>query len=172
MLAVPCPAVIVPPLMVQTYAAPAPASATLAVLPVEFGHGVEAVIVQTGVVPMVSNFDPWQAQPLAVVTSTLIVTVPLAPAVIRLLGKPGKPDEFVFPSRRYGARKAPHQHGMLNTLKALRPGYVVHGFRSTFRDWAAERTNFPREVAEMALAHSISNAVEAASLCGINWSER
>ena len=36
------------------------------------------------------------------------------------------------------------------------------GFRSTFRDWAAERTNFPREVVEMALAHTIENKVEAA----------
>ncbi|HSW07389.1 tyrosine-type recombinase/integrase [Aquabacterium sp.] len=41
-------------------------------------------------------------------------------------------------------------------------GVVPHGFRSTFRDWAAERTNFPREVAEMALAHTIDNKVEAA----------
>jgi len=39
---------------------------------------------------------------------------------------------------------------------------VPHGFRSTFRDWAAENTNYPREVAEQALAHTISNAVEAA----------
>jgi len=39
---------------------------------------------------------------------------------------------------------------------------TVHGFRSTFRDWAAERTNFPREAAEMALAHAIASAVEAA----------
>jgi integrase len=39
---------------------------------------------------------------------------------------------------------------------------TLHGFRSSFRDWAAERTNFPREVAEMALAHAIPNAVEAA----------
>jgi integrase len=39
---------------------------------------------------------------------------------------------------------------------------TVHGFRSAFRDWAAERTNFPREVAEMALAHAIPSAVEAA----------
>ena len=39
---------------------------------------------------------------------------------------------------------------------------TVHGFRSTFRDWAAERTNFPREVVEMALAHAIESAVEAA----------
>lgn len=39
---------------------------------------------------------------------------------------------------------------------------VPHGFRSTFRDWCAENTNFPREVAEMALAHGIGNQVEAA----------
>jgi integrase len=38
---------------------------------------------------------------------------------------------------------------------------TVHGFRSTFRDWAAECTNFPREVAEMALAHAVGNQVEA-----------
>jgi integrase len=38
----------------------------------------------------------------------------------------------------------------------------VHGFRSTFRDWAAECTSFPREIAEMALAHSVGDAVEAA----------
>ena len=39
---------------------------------------------------------------------------------------------------------------------------VPHGFRSTFRDWTAEQTDYPREVAEMALAHSIGNKVEAA----------
>jgi integrase len=39
---------------------------------------------------------------------------------------------------------------------------LVHGFRSTFRDWAAERTSFPREVAEHALAHSLPDKVEAA----------
>jgi integrase len=38
----------------------------------------------------------------------------------------------------------------------------VHGFRSTFRDWAAERSSFPAEVAEMALAHVVSDKVEAA----------
>lgn len=56
-------------------------------------------------------------------------------------------------------------------VKAERTGFidpkqgravVPHGFRSTFRDWAAERTNYPREVAEMALAHTIDNKVEAA----------
>jgi integrase len=39
---------------------------------------------------------------------------------------------------------------------------TVHGFRSTFRDWAAERTNFPNHVVEMALAHAVSDDVEAA----------
>jgi integrase len=39
---------------------------------------------------------------------------------------------------------------------------TAHGFRSTFRDWAAERTNFPSEVAEMALAHTVSSKVEQA----------
>ena len=39
---------------------------------------------------------------------------------------------------------------------------TAHGFRSTFRDWAAERTDFPSEVAEMALAHAVGDKVEAA----------
>jgi integrase len=43
-----------------------------------------------------------------------------------------------------------------------REDLTVHGFRSTFRDWAAERTAFPREVAEAALAHAIGDKVEAA----------
>ena len=47
-------------------------------------------------------------------------------------------------------------------LRRMGVAAVPHGFRSTFRDWAAERTDFPREVAEMALAHSIGSKVEAA----------
>jgi integrase len=43
-----------------------------------------------------------------------------------------------------------------------RDGLTVHGFRSTFSDWAAERTAYPREVVEMALAHAVENKVEAA----------
>jgi integrase len=42
-----------------------------------------------------------------------------------------------------------------------RDDLTAHGFRSTFRTWAAERSNFPREVIEAALAHSIGNKVEA-----------
>jgi len=52
---------------------------------------------------------------------------------------------------------------MLQLLSRLeRTDLTVHGFRSTFRDWAAEKTHYPREVAEMALAHVISDKVEAA----------
>jgi integrase len=52
---------------------------------------------------------------------------------------------------------------MSRTLERLGYGHVsVHGMRSSFRDWAAERTNYPNHVVEQALAHSIGNAVEAA----------
>ena len=51
---------------------------------------------------------------------------------------------------------------MLELLRGLRPGLTVHGFRSTFRDWAAEETDFPSEVVEMALAHTIESQVERA----------
>jgi integrase len=51
---------------------------------------------------------------------------------------------------------------MIQVLKRIHPGITVHGFRSTFRDWAAERTTYANHVVEMALAHSIGNAVEAA----------
>lgn len=47
-------------------------------------------------------------------------------------------------------------------MRRMEVDAVPHGFRSTFRDWASERTNFPRELAEMALAHTIENKVEAA----------
>jgi len=53
---------------------------------------------------------------------------------------------------------------LLSVLRRLEIKQTVHGFRSSFRDWAAEQTQFPREVAEQALAHTIGNKVEAAYL--------
>jgi integrase len=50
----------------------------------------------------------------------------------------------------------------LLALQKMGFAVTVHGFRSSFRDWAAERTNFPREVCEQALAHTVANKVEAA----------
>ena len=53
--------------------------------------------------------------------------------------------------------------GMLMLLRRMGWGELTtHGFRSTFRDWAAECTNFPAEVAEMALAHTVGDKLEAA----------
>ena len=51
---------------------------------------------------------------------------------------------------------------MLELLQGMRPGKTVHGFRSSFRDWAADTTNYQSEIVEMALSHSISDDVEAA----------
>ena len=50
----------------------------------------------------------------------------------------------------------------LMALRRMGLDVTAHGFRSAFSDWAAERTNFPREVCEMALAHTIKNKAEAA----------
>ena len=49
---------------------------------------------------------------------------------------------------------------------------TAHGFRSTFRDWAADRTNFLNEVAEAALAHVVGNKVEAAYRRGVEKRKR
>jgi integrase len=67
----------------------------------------------------------------------------------------------VFPSQVPG--RPVHGASVTGIAKRVAAADItLHGFRSSFRDWAAERTSFPREVAEMALAHAIPNAVEAA----------
>ncbi len=68
---------------------------------------------------------------------------------------------YVFPGAKDGAPLS--QMAMAMALRKLgRDDITVHGFRSTFRDWAAELTSFPNEMVEMALAHTISNRAEAA----------
>jgi integrase len=70
-------------------------------------------------------------------------------------------DDFIFVGGRRG--KPLSNMAMTMTLRRMKRGHLtVHGFRSSFRDWAAERMNFPAEVVEMALAHTIGNKVEAA----------
>lgn len=87
--------------------------------------------------------------------------VPLSPAAIRLLKQlPRMDSDLVFPSVKSG--KAISDMTMAAALKRMGVKAVPHGFRSTFRDWAAEQTNYPRDVAEMALAHTIGDKVEAA----------
>lgn len=48
------------------------------------------------------------------------------------------------------------------TTRRMESGYKEHGFRSAFRDWASERTNFAREICEAALAHIVKDKTEAA----------
>ena len=70
-------------------------------------------------------------------------------------------SDYVFPGGREGRPLS--EMSLLMLLRRMGHGDITaHGFRSTFRDWAAERTAFAREVAEMALAHAIPDAVEAA----------
>jgi integrase len=75
--------------------------------------------------------------------------------------------EYVFPSshraRNSESEGAPLSDMTLSAvLRRMKVAAVPHGFRSTFRDWCAEVTDYPRDVAEMALAHAIGNKVEAA----------
>jgi integrase len=88
--------------------------------------------------------------------------VPLSkPAIAVLERMRGQGTEFIFPGLNPGRPLS--NMALLVLLGRMRRGDVTaHGFRSTFRDWAAERTNFPREVAEAALAHAIDDKVEAA----------
>src|SRR5262249_8388536 len=78
---------------------------------------------------------------------------------------------YVFPG---GKRGRPLSNmAMLKLLKRMRRDDLTsHGFRSTFRDWAAERTSYPREVAQMALAHTVSDKVEAAYRRGDLFAKR
>ena len=64
-------------------------------------------------------------------------------------------------SGRQGTLFPGHERQMLDLLNELRPGYTVHGFRSSFADWAAEH-DYPQELREMALAHSVGDSVEQA----------
>lgn len=99
--------------------------------------------------------------------------VPLSSAAVAVLQRMAEfgTKGYVFP----GAKEHRPLSNMagLQLLKRMDYGqYTVHGFRSTFRDWAAEQTDFPREVAEMALAHVIKDAVEAAYRRGDLYEKR
>jgi integrase len=97
--------------------------------------------------------------------------VPLSPPVMALLKKLPDTGDFVFPGHK---EKTPLSNmAMLTLLKRMdRQDITVHGFRSSFRDWAAECTNYPREVCELALAHGIEDKVEEAYRRGDLFAKR
>jgi len=91
--------------------------------------------------------------------------VPLAARAVEILSalKPEKPKPGTFVFGGGKSDKPLSNMAMAMTLRRMdRPDLTVHGFRSSFRDWVAERTNFPSEAAEMALAHAVGDKVEAA----------
>lgn len=97
--------------------------------------------------------------------------IPLSEAARDLLKKLPQIEgnDYVFPAPRGGKLS---DMALTAVMRRMGRSEVPHGFRSTFRDWAAERTNYPRDIAEMALAHTISNAVEAAYRRGDMFEKR
>ena len=93
--------------------------------------------------------------------------VPLSPAALAILAEvaPLRPADddgsaFVFPGQKRGRPLSVMSLTMV--MRRLNADATVHGFRSAFRDWCAEETNHPREVAEQALAHVVGDATERA----------
>jgi len=87
--------------------------------------------------------------------------VPLSDRAARILSEIPRADDFVFPGTRTGRPLS--NMAMLELIRGMRGhGATVHGFRSTFRDWAAEQTSYPNEMCEIALAHVVSDKTEAA----------
>lgn len=87
-------------------------------------------------------------------------TVPLSAPALALLNALPRVGEFVFPNKKAHITTA----AMLKATRAVRDGVDSHGFRSTFRDWGAECTNYPRDLLEAALAHTLKDKTEAAYL--------
>ncbi|MBK5355409.1 tyrosine-type recombinase/integrase [Pseudomonas sp. TH41] len=99
--------------------------------------------------------------------------VPLNDAALSLLKSLAqvRSDSYVFPGAREG--KPLSNMSMLMALRRMkREDLTMHGFRSTFRDWAAESTNYPREVCEQALAHVRQDKAEAAYFRGDLFDKR
>jgi integrase len=89
--------------------------------------------------------------------------VPLSDRAMAVLREMGGPDSkgYIFPGAKRGEPLS--TMAMLMLLRRMGQNDItVHGFRSTFKDWASERTSYPREVSEMSLAHAIEDKVEAA----------
>jgi integrase len=86
--------------------------------------------------------------------------VPLSDRALEIIdGLHEGPSEYLF-ANEDGSPLS--NMAMLELLRGLRAGLTVHGFRSCFKDWCAEQTAYPNEMSEMALAHTVSDKVEAA----------
>jgi integrase len=84
---------------------------------------------------------------------------------------PNPAEQFLFSGGKVG-RPLSNMTFLMLLRRMGRDDLTAHGFRSTFRDWAAERTSFPSEVVEMALAHAVGDKVEAAYRRGDLFNKR
>lgn len=90
--------------------------------------------------------------------------VPLTPRALEILRAQHatRLSDYVFPGGR-SPRKPLSNMAMISVLRRMKLGrYTPHGQRSSFRDWCGDATNFPRDLAEMALAHKVGDEVELA----------
>jgi integrase len=87
-------------------------------------------------------------------------TVPLSDRTLAILDAVPTEGDFIFPGAIAG--RGLGRLVMGRVLKDLGHSETIHGFRSVFKDWCAEATTYPNEMSEMALAHAVSNKVEAA----------
>lgn len=87
--------------------------------------------------------------------------VPLSPDALTLLKEQASLDDcpLIFPGRK---GQPLSDMSLLAVMRRMEVDAVPHGFRSTFRDWVGEKTNYPSDVAESALAHTLESKVEAA----------
>jgi integrase len=86
--------------------------------------------------------------------------VPLTPPMLEILSGQPQSGKFLFTGESNKRLSGAVMWFLLRTMRGK--GLTVHGFRSSFRDWAAEQTAYSSEVIEMALAHTIANRAEAA----------
>jgi integrase len=99
--------------------------------------------------------------------------IPLAPRALEIIRdlRERRESEYLFPGQRNGQPLS--NMAMLKMLALLgRDGVTTHGFRSTFKDWARDCTNFPNEVSEAALAHVVGDKTEAAYARGDLFAKR
>ena len=88
--------------------------------------------------------------------------VPLSNSAIAILKAMPANSEYLFPGARHGRSLSNMAMQMTLRRMGLAQRAVTHGFRSTFRDWGSEAGDYPNELLEMAIAHTVSNKVEAA----------
>jgi integrase len=162
-----------------SYSKVPPFMAALMALPNSFGRDALKLTVLTAVRTNETRFATWGEFDLAAAKWSIPAdrmkmkeahVVPLSASAIALLTRlhaerlvldgEVRADQFVF---SYTRKKPISDMTMLKVLRDMGlAGVTVHGFRSSFTDWAAECTEFPKEVVDKALAHRIPNAVEAA----------